>query len=63
MKSLCISHASCVFSTLFCFFSFSFLGQLIGILDILLRNNASHSRFVSSLASSRLESSKTFFDF
>jgi len=52
------------FLLFFHFFFFSFLGQLIGILDILLRNNSHHSkRFVSSLASSRLESSKTFFDF
>ena len=63
MKSLMhLTCVLCIFNAFLLFF-FSFLGQLIGILDILLRDNASHSRFVSSLASSRLESSKTFFDF
>lgn len=53
------SHMRLVyFQRFFAFFSFLFLDSWIEILDILL-NNASHSRFVSSLASSRLESSKT----
>ena len=49
MKSLMhLTCVLCIFNAFLLFF-FSFLGQLIGILDILLRDNASHSRFVSSL--------------
>ena len=60
MKNLYASHMRLVyFQRFFAFFSFLFLDSWIEILDILLNNNASHSRFVSSLASSRLESSET----
>ena len=60
MKNLYASRMRLVYfhQRFFAFFSFLFLDSWIEILDILL-NNASHSRFVSSLASSRLESSKT----